>query len=78
MIKTIEEAREIALRARPETKVESEHELSECYVINLVPVGYKQSDGLFVGGPTRVDKKTGEVSVYNPMLEGIAIPLPPK
>ena len=46
MIKTIEEAREIALRARPGTKVESEHELSECYVVNLLPVGYKKSDGL--------------------------------
>ena len=59
MTRTIEEARRIALEKRPGTRVESEHELSECFVINLVPVGYKESDGVFVGGSTRVDKKTG-------------------
>lgn len=38
MIKTMEEARIIVLEKIPGTRVESEHEMDDCFVINLVPM----------------------------------------
>ena len=70
MIKTIDQARRIVQEKIPGTRVESEHEMDDCFVINLVPIGYKKSNGIFVGGSIRVDKKTGAISGYNPMTEG--------
>ena len=69
MIKTVNEARKIVLEKLPGTRVKSEREMSDCFVINLVPIGYRKSDGLFCGGSIRVDKKTGAISGYNPMIE---------
>ena len=70
MIKTMEEAREIVLEKIPRTRVESMNEMDDCFVINLVPIGYCKANGIFVGGAIRVDKKSGELSGYNPMTEG--------
>ena len=68
-VETIEDARRIVLEKRPGMKVESEHEMRECFVINVVPIGYTKANGIFVGGSTRVDKETGKVSLFNPILE---------
>lgn len=64
-----EEAKKIALKSRPGMTIQSISELENCFVVNLVPENYKEEYGLFIGGATRVDKKTGKTSLYNPMLE---------
>ena len=70
-VKSMDEARKIALDSRPGMKVENEFEDEKCFVINLVPESYDiNKHGLFIGGSTRVDKETGEVGLYNPLIEG--------
>ena len=68
-VETIEDARRIVLEKRPGMRIESEHEMRDCFVINVVPIGYTKANGIFVGGSTRVDKETGKVSSFNPILE---------
>ena len=66
-----EEAIKKALSARPKMKVESVKEMEKCYVINMVPESYKKDSGIYIGGGIRVDKKTGETRLYNPMIENL-------
>ncbi len=68
----VKEAESIALKARPGMKIIKTTELEKCFVVSLVPENFDvDSDDLFIGGGTRVDKKTGKTSLYNPMLENI-------
>lgn len=69
MIKTLEEARKTVLKKIPGARIESEHEMNDCFVINLVPIRYRKSDGIFCGGSIRVDKNTGAIRGYNPTIE---------
>ena len=66
---TKEEAGKKALEARPGMKIERITEHEKCFVVSLVPKNFK--GGNYISGATRVDKKTGEVRLYNPMIEGI-------
>lgn len=66
---TKEEAVEKALNARPGMKVDRITEHEKCFVISLVPKDFKK--GNYISGATRVDKKTGEVRLYNPMIENL-------
>lgn len=71
-IDSVKDAEKIVLEHRPNMRVVKAVEQDNYYVISVVPIeGYSESMGMFVGGATRVDKKTGKVSIYNPMLEGI-------
>lgn len=64
------EAEMKALSARPGMKIVKTTEKEKCFVVSMVPENFDaESDGLFIGGGTRVDKKTGEVNLYNPLLE---------
>lgn len=71
MVKNIDEAKKIALKERPGMKVINVIELEKCFVVNLVPENFDEKEGMFIGGGTRVDKKTGEVRLYNPMIENL-------
>ena len=69
---TVEEAEKKVLDARPGFKVVKTIELEKCFVVSVVPEKYNEKDdGLYIGGGMRVDKKTGEINLYNPMLEGM-------
>lgn len=69
---TSQEAEKKVLEARPDMKIVDTKELEKCFVVNVVPEKYnKKEDGLYIGGAMRVDKKTGKLNLYNPMLEGI-------
>ena len=71
-INSIEKAKKVVLEHRPNMRVVKTVEKDNYYVVNVVPrEGYSESMGMYIGGATRVDKKTGKVSIYNPMLEGI-------
>lgn len=66
---TRQEAIKKAMEARPNLMVEKVTELDKCFVVVLTPHSKYVEPGAFIGGATRVDKKTGEISLYNPMLE---------
>lgn len=66
-----EEAEKKALEVKPNHKVFKTVELEKCFVVSLVPNEHDTKNGLYIGGGIRVDKKTGECRLYNPMLEGI-------
>lgn len=69
---TSKEAEKKVLDARPGFKVVKTKELEKCFVVSVVPEQYdEKEDGLYIGGAMRVDKKTGKLNLYNPMLEGI-------
>ena len=69
---TRQEAENKALKARPGMKILGTKELEKCFVVNMVPEKYdEKEDGLYIGGAMRVDKKTGKLNLYNPMLEGM-------
>lgn len=64
------EAVEIAMRSRPNLIVMGIRELPSCFVIEMVPDGFKPSkQGKYIGGATRVDKLTKKTTLYNPMIE---------
>lgn len=69
MVRTKQEAEKMALKARPNMRVVNTVELEKCYVVNMVPVDYPDNADLFMGGGTRIDKKTGNARLYNPLLE---------
>ena len=64
---TEHEAINIALKWRPKHKLDTIRELDKYFVVCLVPEDFK--GGKYIGGAVRVDKKTGECRLYNPMLE---------
>lgn len=64
---TKEEAGKLALEARPGMKIYRITEHEKCFVVSLIPEDL--NGGNYIGGSTRVDKKTGEVRIYNPMIE---------
>lgn len=69
MVKNTKEAETIVLRERPGMRVLNTVELEKCFVVNVVPEDFNEKEGMFIGGGTRVDKKTGLVQLYNPMIE---------
>lgn len=69
MVKNTKEAETIALRERPGMRVLNTVELEKCFVVNVVPEDFNEKEDMFIGGGTRVDKKTGLVQLYNPMIE---------
>ena len=71
MVKSIDEAESIALKERPGMRVLNTVELEKCFVVNVVPKDFNERDGMFIGGGTRVDKKTGLVQLYNPLIEDL-------
>lgn len=69
---TLSEAKKIVLEKRPHMKIVNTVELEKCFVISVVPKTYKEdTDGTYIGGGIRVDKKTGMTNLYNPFLENI-------
>ena len=62
-------AKNIVLDARPGFKVDKIVELEKCFVVSVLPPDYKPEYGSFIGGAMRVDKETGRITLYNPMLE---------
>lgn len=71
-INSVKDAEKIVLEHRPNMRVVKTVEEDNYYVVSVVPSeGYTEKMGMFIGGATRVDKKTGKVRIYNPMLEGI-------
>lgn len=62
----IEEAKKLAVNQRPWLSVQKATEFNNYFVIVL---GLKNSKEPYIGGATRVDKKTGKCSLYNPLLE---------
>lgn len=71
MVKSIKEAETIVLRERPGMRVLNTVELEKCFVVNVIPKDFNEKKDIFIGGGTRVDKKTGEVRLYNPMIENL-------
>lgn len=71
MVKSIKEAESIVLKERPGMRVVKSVELDKCFVISVVPEDFNKEDKIFIGGGTRVDKKTGLVQIYNPMIEDL-------
>ena len=64
---TEQEAIKKALSTRPGHKLDTVKELDKCFVVCVVPENF--DGGKYIGGAVRVDKKTGECRLYNPMLE---------
>jgi hypothetical protein len=71
MVENIKDAEKIVLKERPGMRVLNVVELEKCFVVNVVPKDFNEKDGMFIGGGTRVDKKTGLVQLYNPMIEDL-------
>ena len=71
MVENIKDAEKIVLKERPGMRVLNTVELEKCFVVNVIPNGFNEQDGMFIGGGTRVDKKTGLVQLYNPMIEDL-------
>ncbi len=71
MVENIKDAEKIVLKERPGMRVLNTVELEKCFVVNVVPNDFNERDGAFIGGGTRVDKKTGLVQLYNPMIEDL-------
>jgi hypothetical protein len=71
MVKNTKEAESIVLKERQGMRVLNTVELEKCFVVNVVPEDFNEQDGMFIGGGTRVDKKTGLVQLYNPMIEDL-------
>lgn len=67
---TKEEAKNKVLKIRPGAKILSVDELEKCFVVSIVPKNFDEdSDDLYIGGAIRVDKKTGDISQFNPLIE---------
>ena len=67
---TLQEAKKIAVQERPYLRVIDSSELQSEYLIILEPKDYdKTQNGIFIGGAVVVDKETGEISEYNPLLK---------
>jgi len=67
---TKNEAIEKVLEIRPQYKVLSVKELKNCFVVETSPKDFDDnSDDLYIGGAVRVDKKTGKMGQFNPILE---------
>ncbi len=67
---TKEEAINKVLKIRPGAKVLSVDELKKCFVVSVIPKNFDEnSDDLYIGGAVRVDKKTGNLSQFNPLIE---------
>lgn len=64
-----QEAEQKALEARPTMRIVSVTEKEKCFVVNMVPKKYPYDIQNYIGGSTRVDKKTGKIRLYNPMIE---------
>lgn len=71
MVENIKDAEKIVLKERPEMRVLNTVELEKCFVVTVVPKDFNERDGMFIGGGTRVDKKTGLVQLYNPLIEDL-------
>lgn len=71
MVENIKDAEKIVLKERPGMRVLNTVELEKCFVVTVVPKDFNERDGMFIGGGTRVDKKTGLVQLYNPMIEDL-------
>lgn len=71
MVENIKDAEKIVLKERPGMRVLNTVELEKCFVVNVIPNDFNEQDGTFIGGGTRVDKKTGLVQLYNPMIEDL-------
>lgn len=57
-------------KARPGFNINKIAERSKFYIVDLLPKGYKKSMGIVCNAAVKVDKKTGEVTPYNPLLDG--------
>ena len=67
---TKEEAKNKVLKIRPGAKILSVDELEKCFVVSTMPPDFDDNSGdLYVGGLVRVDKKTGNLSQFNPLIE---------
>ena len=55
----------------PDYKIIKVQEFEKCFNIILEPENYNEKYGPFIGGSLRIDKKTGDIDLYNPMLEGM-------
>lgn len=67
---TKDEAVKKVLEGKPLYKAVSVDELEKCFVVCIMPKDFDEnSDDLYVGGATRVDKKTGNLSQFNPLIE---------
>lgn len=65
-----QEAINKVLKIRPDCEVISVDEKDKCFIVSTVPKKFDiNSDNLFVGGAVRVDKKTGAISQFNPLIE---------
>lgn len=64
---TKQEAERKALDYKKNSKVKSTKEFDNYYVVSTVPNTYKPSEGLYIGGAIKVDKKTGNCVPYNPL-----------
>ena len=68
---TKNEAIKKVLEKRPNHKLISVDELDKCFVVSTIPKDFDETaDDLYIGGALRVDKKTGIMSPFNPILEG--------
>lgn len=61
------EAIKIAENKRSGMKAVSVFEKQKCFVVIMSPEQSRIKN--YMAGATRIDKKTGEVSLFNPMLE---------
>lgn len=66
---TKEQAIKIVEKERPGYVIKKTKEFEKCFLVVVEPEDYEESYGPFVGGALRVDKKNGEVDLYNPMIE---------
>lgn len=66
---TKEKAISIAKSARRGFKILKIIERPNSYVISMAPNGYNESMGVFCDGAVIIDKKTGELSTYNPIFD---------
>ena len=67
---TKQEAINKVLKIRPDCKIISVDEKSKCFVVSTIPKNFDiNSNDLYIGGAIRVDKKTGVVGQFNPLLE---------
>lgn len=63
-----EKAASIAKSVKKGYKILKIIDRGDSYIIDMVPVGYNESMGMFCDGAVIVDKKTRKVSTYNPLI----------
>ena len=64
-----QEAERKALEVRPDHIIVETIEKEKYFIVSTVPKNYTyEESGLYIGGGIRVDKETGRIGLYNPLL----------